>query len=137
MNAWGIDGVIAHLDRIRDRERAKASRLGYFPALCRRVTVEIKRGIETGVFGDPGRAGDSCAGRRERGALRPRRADVRVGPGAFQGGRGWEASTVGRQQPVPGGVGRGLCVDTAREPLYDAHDLIVTGSCVTVIVILL
>jgi hypothetical protein len=50
--ATGIDEVIARLDEIIDRSRKEASRLGYFAALYRNVTVEVKRGIASGRFED-------------------------------------------------------------------------------------
>lgn len=47
-----IDGVIDALTAIIDHSRANASRLGYFPALYRRVTREVQRGIAAGRFED-------------------------------------------------------------------------------------
>lgn len=50
-----IDEVIAHLDRIIADARKAQSRLGYFAALYRNVTVEVKRGIAQGRFEDGAR----------------------------------------------------------------------------------
>jgi hypothetical protein len=51
-----IDRVIEDLDRIVERAIADGSRIGYFAALYRRVTVKVKEGIETpGFFEDPER----------------------------------------------------------------------------------
>ena len=47
-----IDGVIAELTAIIEREKAEESRLGYFPALYRRVTRAVKAGIAAGRFAD-------------------------------------------------------------------------------------
>jgi len=45
-----IDEVIAHLTEIIDRSRREQSRLGYFAALYRKVTICVKEGIEQGRF---------------------------------------------------------------------------------------
>jgi hypothetical protein len=47
-----IDEVIAHLDEIIARSLREESRLGYFAALYRNVTIEVKRGIASGRFED-------------------------------------------------------------------------------------
>lgn len=47
-----IDGVIDALTAIIAAARANSSRLGYFPALYRRVTREVQRGIAAGRFQD-------------------------------------------------------------------------------------
>ena len=47
-----IDDVIARLDEIIDWSRGKNSRLGYFPALYRKVTLAVKEGIGIGIFED-------------------------------------------------------------------------------------
>src|SRR5215216_1464972 len=48
--ATTIDEVIQQLSEIIDRSRGSSSRLGYFAALYRSVTIEVKRGIENGRF---------------------------------------------------------------------------------------
>ena len=45
-----IDQVIEALDKIVDRARREGSRLGYFAALYRNVTIEVKRGIAQGRY---------------------------------------------------------------------------------------
>ena len=50
MPATTIDEVLAALTGIIDNARAKASRLGYFAALYRRVTQSVKDGIAAGRF---------------------------------------------------------------------------------------
>src|SRR5258708_16135690 len=45
-----IDEVLAALNTIIDDARAKASRVGYFAALYRRVTQSVKDGIAAGRF---------------------------------------------------------------------------------------
>jgi hypothetical protein len=47
-----IDEVIDRLTDITASARAHGSRLGYFAALYRTVTIEVKRGIENGKFED-------------------------------------------------------------------------------------
>ena len=47
-----IDQVIEALDEIVDRARREGSRLGYFAALYRNVTIEVRRGIAQGRFED-------------------------------------------------------------------------------------
>ena len=54
-DAGTIDDVIAQLDAVIDRSVADESRLGYFAALYRQVTVAVKHGIHTGFFADPAR----------------------------------------------------------------------------------
>jgi hypothetical protein len=53
--AHHIDEVIQNLDRIIDWAAANKSRLGYFPALYRKVTLQVARGIGHGQFEDPSR----------------------------------------------------------------------------------
>jgi hypothetical protein len=50
-----IDDVIRQLDGIIERCHDRGSRLGYFPAMYRKTTAEVKKGIETGRFEDPAR----------------------------------------------------------------------------------
>lgn len=50
-----IQDVIDGLTEIIARARAERSRIGYFPALYRRVTVAVKDGISMGRFTDPAR----------------------------------------------------------------------------------
>ncbi len=52
MAASNIDEVIARLDEIVARSRSDSSRLGYFAALYRKVTVKVKDGIAAGFFED-------------------------------------------------------------------------------------
>lgn len=47
-----IDEVIARLTEIIDESRQRQSRLGYFAALYRKVTVNVKEGIANKVFQD-------------------------------------------------------------------------------------
>jgi len=47
-----IDDVIAQLTKIVDEARTTSSRLGYFAALYRKVTIQVKRGILQGQFRD-------------------------------------------------------------------------------------
>ena len=47
-----IDEVIDRLDGIIAQAREENSRVGYFPALYRKVTLEVKRGIADGAFDD-------------------------------------------------------------------------------------
>lgn len=47
-----IDDVIADLDRVVDWSLDQPSRLGYFAALYRKVTLKVKEGIEEGFFDD-------------------------------------------------------------------------------------
>lgn len=47
-----IEEVIARLDAIIDSAKTNGSRLGYFPALYRKVTVEVKDRITSGFFDD-------------------------------------------------------------------------------------
>ncbi|CAB1078915.1 hypothetical protein D1AOALGA4SA_6635 [Olavius algarvensis Delta 1 endosymbiont] len=47
-----IDEVIRQLDDIIDWSQSHESRLGYFAALYRKVTVKVKEGIADGYFGD-------------------------------------------------------------------------------------
>jgi Family of unknown function (DUF5995) len=50
-----IDQVIEALNDVVDGARREGSRLGYFAALYRNVTIEVKRGIAQGRFDDGGR----------------------------------------------------------------------------------
>jgi hypothetical protein len=50
-----IDEVIARLDAVISEAAREGSRLGYFAALYRNVTVEVKRGIAQGRFADGAR----------------------------------------------------------------------------------
>ncbi len=52
MQAQSIDEVIRMLDGIIQSCREQNSRLGYFPALYRKVTIEVKRGIANNFFDD-------------------------------------------------------------------------------------
>ncbi|MBI4535582.1 MAG: hypothetical protein HY708_04835 [Ignavibacteriae bacterium] len=52
MKPTTIDDVIARLDEIIDWAQSKNSRLGYFPALYRKVTIKVKEGIASGHFDD-------------------------------------------------------------------------------------
>ena len=47
-----IDQVIGRITRIVDGAKADRSRSGYFAALYRKVTIEVKKGIEAGFFDD-------------------------------------------------------------------------------------
>ena len=53
MNCRTIDDVLARLDAIIGRCHERGSRLGYFPAMYRKTTAEVKKGIEQGRFEDP------------------------------------------------------------------------------------
>jgi Family of unknown function (DUF5995) len=55
MSAKTIDQVIERLDDIVDRTKRQKSRLGYFGALYRKVTLKVKAGIREGYFEDGGR----------------------------------------------------------------------------------
>ncbi len=48
-----IDDVILGLDEIIAECHERGSRLGYFPAMYRKTTLEVKAGIEAGRFRDP------------------------------------------------------------------------------------
>lgn len=50
-----IDGVIAQLDAIVNESIATRSRLGYFAALYKRMTMAIRDGMKTGKFEDNAR----------------------------------------------------------------------------------
>ena len=50
--AHSIDEVIEQLDATIEWARANNSRLGYFPALYRRVTLRVKEGVADGSFDD-------------------------------------------------------------------------------------
>lgn len=50
--AKSIDEVIRYMDEIIARSRREESRLGYFAALYRNITIEVKRGIASGRFQD-------------------------------------------------------------------------------------
>jgi hypothetical protein len=55
MSAKTIDQVIQQLDDIVNRTKRQKSRLGYFGALYRKVTLKVKAGINEGFFEDGGR----------------------------------------------------------------------------------
>ena len=55
MAAENIDQVIEQLDEIIDVARAEESRLGYFAALYRKVTIQVKKGIGENFFEDGAR----------------------------------------------------------------------------------
>ena len=55
MAARSIDEVIEHLDEIIDLARRQKSRLGYFAALYRNVTSNVREGILAGRFEDAAR----------------------------------------------------------------------------------
>ena len=55
MPATTIDGVIDQLQDIIDESIRTASRLGYFAALYKRMTLAVKAGIARGVFDDNAR----------------------------------------------------------------------------------
>lgn len=50
-----INDVLAQLDAVIAWAKAEPSRLGYFAALYRRVTLKVKQGIEQGFFEDGAR----------------------------------------------------------------------------------
>lgn len=50
--AHSIDDVIEQLDTTVEWARANNSRLGYFPALYRWVTLKVKQGVDEGFFDD-------------------------------------------------------------------------------------
>jgi len=50
MKAQTIDQVIVQLDEIIHESKENNSRLGYFAALYRKVTIEVKKGIEKDQF---------------------------------------------------------------------------------------
>ena len=52
MSAQTIDDVIQQLNNIIDRAYSQRSRLGYFAALYRNVTIGVKEGIAEGIFED-------------------------------------------------------------------------------------
>jgi hypothetical protein len=52
MKANTIDEVISFLDEIITTAKKEKSRLGYFPALYRKVTIKVKKGIKDGIFND-------------------------------------------------------------------------------------
>lgn len=52
MQAENIDDVLRILDGILAECRAARDPLGYFPALYRQVTLEVKKGIDQGFFDD-------------------------------------------------------------------------------------
>jgi hypothetical protein len=55
MAARTIDEVIEHLDEVVDLARREKSRLGYFAALYRNVTIKVNEGILAGSFEDGAR----------------------------------------------------------------------------------
>ncbi|MEZ4384972.1 MAG: DUF5995 family protein [Nannocystaceae bacterium] len=52
MDATSIDEVIARLDAVLDDARREGSRIGYFAALYRKVTIAVKEAIAAGYFDD-------------------------------------------------------------------------------------
>ncbi len=50
--AESIEAVLVRLDEILERSKDERSRLGYFAALYRRVTAEVKRRIDADFFDD-------------------------------------------------------------------------------------
>lgn len=52
MAAKTIDEVIGALEAIIEHSSTSESRLGYFAALYKRVTIAVKKGIEEGYFDD-------------------------------------------------------------------------------------
>mgnify|MGYP006276117695 CR=1 FL=1 len=50
-----VDGVIDRLQQIIDESTATSSRLGYFAALYKRMTMAVRDGIRAGRFEDPAR----------------------------------------------------------------------------------
>jgi hypothetical protein len=75
-----IDEVVERLTAIIERSLSERSRLGYFAALYRKVTVTVQEGIKDGLFDDgdrmegpclvgggaTGAAGPAWAGHRDR-----------------------------------------------------------------------
>ncbi|MDH5394475.1 MAG: DUF5995 family protein [Gammaproteobacteria bacterium] len=55
LHAQTIDAVIASLDRIVDWSIENNQRTGYFAALYRKVTINVKHGIDNGTFDDAAR----------------------------------------------------------------------------------
>jgi len=55
LHATTIDEVLVSLDKVVDWSRINNKRTGYFAALYRKVTNNVKRGIETGLFDDGAR----------------------------------------------------------------------------------
>jgi len=55
VSATTIDGVIDQLQAIIDQSLAQGSRLGYFAALYKRMTIAVRDGIRAGVFADAAR----------------------------------------------------------------------------------
>jgi len=55
LHAESIDGVIASLDRIIEWSKQHSQRSGYFAALYRKVTINVKQGIESNHFEDGAR----------------------------------------------------------------------------------
>jgi hypothetical protein len=53
--AHHIDEVLENLDRIIKHSIENESRLGYFPALYRKVMLQVARGISQGQFEDGSR----------------------------------------------------------------------------------
>ena len=47
-----VDEVVEHLDAIIGTSKSNGSRLGFFPALYRKVTIEVKDRIASGFFDD-------------------------------------------------------------------------------------
>ncbi len=52
VRAETIDEIIERITEIVDEAKEDRSRIGYFPALYRKVTIQVKQGIEEGFFDD-------------------------------------------------------------------------------------
>ncbi len=52
VRAETIDEIIERITEIIDEAKEDRSRIGYFPALSRKVTIRVKQGIEEGFFDD-------------------------------------------------------------------------------------
>ena len=52
VRAETIDEIIERITEIVDEAKEDRSRIGYFPALYRKVTIRVKQGIEEGFFDD-------------------------------------------------------------------------------------
>ena len=52
MAAQSIDDIVADLTEIVERAREDKSRIGYFAAMYRKVTLAIKEAIDVGEFED-------------------------------------------------------------------------------------
>ena len=59
--ATSIEEVIAQLGDVIDRSLRERSRLGFFAALYRKVTIKVKEGIAAGRFDDGSRMVEAAA----------------------------------------------------------------------------